>query len=70
MVKKLKVGGDPRDVWYSSDHTESTVGWSIGFPRKDITAETGYMINDVAFRQWYVEDEEGEIDGEDAMPDE
>lgn len=68
--KKLKVGGDPRDVWYSSDYTESTVGWSIGFPRKDITAETGYMINDVAFRQWYVEDEEGEIDGEDAMPDE
>lgn len=51
----------------SADAVEYTVAWSIGFPpREDIEPESGYMINDVLYRQQQsVEDDESE----EARPD-
>lgn len=45
------IAGEKQEIWPSADYIEYTVGWSIGFPRKGLKPEPGYMINDVLYRQ-------------------
>ena len=59
----------PLALVFASDNTgedtEYTVGWSIGFPRKGLKPEPGYMINDVQYRQQLSYEDESE----EARPD-
>jgi len=59
------IAGEKQEIWPSADHTEYTVGWSIGFPRKGLKPEPGYMINDVLHRQQLSYEDESE----EARPD-
>lgn len=59
------ITGEKQEIWPSANHTEYTVGWSIGFPRKGLKPEPGYMINDVLYRQ----QQSYEDESEEARPD-
>ena len=54
------ITGEKQEIWPSANHTEYTVGWSIGFPRKGLKPEPGYMINDVLYRQQQSYEDESE----------
>ncbi len=44
-----------RGVWPSIDYSETTVGWSISFPQKNIEERVTYTYNDVMMREQYAE---------------